>query len=192
MFFKEWYLIVSIPDLCNLTYFTFILSKTVKHVSFIIWVNNCGLLRYRFHLLLKSSAEKSASMQSYRIFSTRSQLLLNYWGPWWCIPVFQSLYQQESKINVNRCNAIYLQTAGKERKLYERVKNHRLNVVFNRVSEIKFPEGKYGHQLFYLHFVSNLCEYATKNFHFIYLTIQDTREQKYFIVRQYSTIKSGI
>ena len=30
----------------------------------------------------------------------------------------------------------------KERKVYERVKNHRLNVVFNGVSEIKFPEGK--------------------------------------------------
>ena len=47
--------------------------------------------------------------------------------------------------NVNRFNAFYLQTAGKERKTYERVKNHRLNVLFNAVSEIKFPEGKYGH-----------------------------------------------
>ena len=82
---------------------------------------------------------------------------------------------------------IYKQLERKEK--YERVKNHRLNVVFNGVSEIKFPEGKYGHPLFYLHFVSNLCEYATKTFHFINLTIQDTREQKYFIVRQYSTIK---
>ena len=77
----------------------------------------------------------------------------------------------------------------KERKLYERVKNHRLNVVFNGVSEIKFPEGKFGHLLFYLHFVSNLCEYVKTTFHYINLTIEGTREQKYFIVRQYSTIK---
>ena len=55
--------------------------------------------------------------------------------------------------NVNRFNAFYLQTAGKERKADERVKNHRLNVLFNAVSEIKFPEGKYGHPLFYRHFV---------------------------------------
>ena len=54
----------------------------------------------------------------------------------------------------NLFNAFYLQTAGKERKTYERVKNHRLNVLFNAVSEIKFPEGKYGHPLFYRHFVS--------------------------------------
>ena len=47
--------------------------------------------------------------------------------------------------NVNRFNAFYLQTAGKERKTHEMVKNHRLNVLFNAVSEIKFPEGKYGH-----------------------------------------------
>ena len=79
------------------------------------------------------------------------------------------------------------------RKLYERVKNHRLNVVFNGVSEIKFPEEKYGHPLFYLYFVSNLCDYAKKQtFHFINLTIEDTREQNYFIVRLYSTIKDGI
>ena len=64
--------------------------------------------------------------------------------------------------------------------------------MFSGVSEIKFPEGKYGHPVFYLHFVSNLCEYAKTTFHFINLTIQDTREQKYFIVRQYSTTKSGI
>ena len=58
-------------------------------------------------------------------------------------------------------------------------KNHRLNVVFNGVSEIKFSEGKYGHPLFYLHFVSNVCEYAKTTIHFINLTIEDTREQKY-------------
>ena len=80
----------------------------------------------------------------------------------------------------------------KERKLYERVQNHRLNVVFNGVSKIKFPEEKYGHPLFYLHFVSNLCEYAKTTFHFTNLTIEDTREKKYFTVRQYSTIKDGI
>ena len=85
---------------------------------------------------------------------------------------------------------IYKQLERKE-KLNERVKNHRLNVVFNGVSEIKFPEGKYGHPIFYLHFVSNLYEYAKTTFHFINLTIQDTGEQKYFIVRQYSTIKDG-
>ena len=84
--------------------------------------------------------------------------------------------------NVNRLIAFYLQTAGKERKTYERVKNHRLNVLFNAVSEIKFPGGKYRHPLFYLHFVSNLCEYAKITFHFINITIEDTREQKYFIV----------
>ena len=60
------------------------------------------------------------------------------------------------------------------------------------MSEIKFPEGKYGHPLFYLHFVSNLCEYAKTTFHFINISIKDTREQKYFIVHQYSTIKDGI
>ena len=60
------------------------------------------------------------------------------------------------------------------------------------MSEIKFPEGKYVHPLFYRHFVSNLCEYAKTTFHFINITIEDTREQKYFIVRQYSTIKDGI
>ena len=60
--------------------------------------------------------------------------------------------------------------------------NHRLNVLFNAVSEIKFPEGKYGHPLFYRHFVSNLCEYAKTTFHFINITIEDTRDQKYFIV----------
>ena len=87
---------------------------------------------------------------------------------------------------------IYLQTARKERKLYERVKNHRLIVVFNGVSEIIFPEGKYGHPSFYLHFVSNLCEYAKTTIHFINITIEDTREQKYFIVHQYSIIKDGI
>ena len=70
-------------------------------------------------------------------------------------------------------------------------KNHCLNVVFNDVSEIKLPEGKYGHTLFYLHFVSNLCGYAKTTFHFINLTIEDTREQKYIIVHQYSTIKDG-
>ena len=64
--------------------------------------------------------------------------------------------------------------------------------MFNGVSEIKFPEGKYGHPLFYLHFVSNLCEYAKTTFHFINITIKDTREQKYFTVHQYSTIKDGI
>ena len=64
--------------------------------------------------------------------------------------------------------------------------------MFNGVSEIKFPEGKYGHPLFYLHFVPNLGEYAKTTFHFINLTIEDTREQQYFIVRQYSTIKYGI
>ena len=64
--------------------------------------------------------------------------------------------------------------------------------MFNGVSEIKFPEGKYGHPLFYLHFVSNLCEYAKRTFHFINITIEDTREQKYLIVHQYSTIKDGI
>ena len=71
------------------------------------------------------------------------------------------------------------------------VNNHRFDVVFNGVSEIKFPEGKYGHPLFYLHFVSNLCEYAKTTFHFINITIEDTREQKYLIVHQYSTIKDG-
>ena len=91
----------------------------------------------------------------------------------------------------NLFNAFYLQTAGKERKTYERVKNHRLNVLFNAVSEIKFPEGKYGHPLFYHYFVSNLCEYAKNPFHFINIIIEDTREQKYFIVHQYSTIKDG-
>ena len=60
------------------------------------------------------------------------------------------------------------------------------------MSEINFPERKYGHSLFYLHFVSNLCEYANITFHFINLTIEDTREKKYFIVCQYSTIKDGI
>ena len=59
------------------------------------------------------------------------------------------------------------------------------------MSEIKFPEGKYGHPLFYLHFVSNPCEYTKTTFHFINITIEDTREQKYFIVHQYSTIKDG-
>ena len=87
---------------------------------------------------------------------------------------------------------ILFKNSWKERKLYERVKNHRLSVVFNSVSEIKFPEGKFGHPLFYLHFASNLCEYAKTAFHFINLTIEDTREQKYFIVRQYSIIKYGI
>ena len=72
--------------------------------------------------------------------------------------------------------------AGKERKTYERVENHRLNVLINAVSEIKFPEGKYGHQLFYRHLVSNLCEYAKTTILFINITIEDTREQKYFIV----------
>ena len=71
-------------------------------------------------------------------------------------------------------------------------KNHRLNVLFNAVSEIKFPEGKYGHPLFYRHFVSNLCEYAKTTFHFINITIEDTREQNFFIVHLYSTIKDGI
>ena len=51
------------------------------------------------------------------------------------------------------------------------------DVLFNAVSEIKFPEGKYGHPLFYRHFVSNLCEYAKTTFHFINITIEDTREQ---------------
>ena len=83
-------------------------------------------------------------------------------------------------LNVNRFNAFYLQTAGKE--TYERVKNHRLNFLFNAVSEIKFPEGKYGHPLFYRHLVSNPCEYAKTTFHFINITIEDTREQKYLIV----------
>ena len=64
--------------------------------------------------------------------------------------------------------------------------------MFNGVSEIEFPEGKYGHPLFHLHFVSNLREYAKTTFHFINLTIEDAREQKYFIVHQYSTIKDGI
>ena len=64
--------------------------------------------------------------------------------------------------------------------------------MFNGVSVIKFPDGKYGHPSFYLHFVSNLREYAKTTFHFINLTIEDTREQKYFIVHQYSTIKDGI
>ena len=63
--------------------------------------------------------------------------------------------------------------------------------MFNGVSEIKFPEGKYGHQLFHLHFVSNLREYAKTTFHFINLTIEDAREQKHFIVHQYSTIKDA-
>ena len=85
-----------------------------------------------------------------------------------------------------------VQTARKERKLYKRFKNHRLNVLFNGVSQIKFPGGKYGHPLFYLHFVSNLCKYAKTTFHFINITIEDTREQRYFIVHQYSTIKDGI
>ena len=58
--------------------------------------------------------------------------------------------------------------------------------------KFNFPEGKYGHPLFYLHFVSNLCEYAKPTFNFINLTIEDTREQKYFIGRQYSAIKDGI
>ena len=80
----------------------------------------------------------------------------------------------------------------KGRKLYETVKYHRLNVLFNGVSEIKFPVGKYGHPLFYLYFVSNLCEYAKTTFHFINIAIEDTREQKYSIVHQYSTIKDGI
>ena len=62
--------------------------------------------------------------------------------------------------------------------------------MFNGVSEIKFPEGKYGHPL--SHFVSNLREYAKTTFHFINLTIEDAREQKYFIGHQYSTIKDGI
>ena len=62
------------------------------------------------------------------------------------------------------------------------VKNHRLKVLFNAVSEIKFPVGKYGHTLFYRHFVSNLCEYAKTTFYFINITIEDTKEQKYFIV----------
>ena len=64
--------------------------------------------------------------------------------------------------------------------------------MFNGVSKIKFPEGKYGHQLFYLHFVADLCEYAKTTFHFINITIEDTREQKYFIVHQYSTIKDDL
>ena len=64
--------------------------------------------------------------------------------------------------------------------------------MFSGVSEIKFPEGKYGHPLFYLHFVSNLFEYVKTTFHFINITIEDTREQKYFIVNQYSTIKDVI
>ena len=85
---------------------------------------------------------------------------------------------------------IYKQLERKEN--YERVKHHCLNVLFNGVSEIIFPEGKYGHPLFYLHFASNLCEYAKTTFHFINITIEDTRERKYFIVHQYSTIKDGI
>ena len=63
--------------------------------------------------------------------------------------------------------------------------------MFNGVSEIKFPEGKYEHPLFYLHFVPNLCEYAKTTFHVMNITIEDTREQKYLIVHQYSTIKDG-
>ena len=64
----------------------------------------------------------------------------------------------------------------RKKKLYERVKNCRLNVLFNGASEIKFPEGKYGHQLFCLKFVSNRCEYAKITFHFINITIEDARE----------------
>ena len=64
--------------------------------------------------------------------------------------------------------------------------------MFNDVSEIKFPYGKYEHPLFYLHFISNLCDYAKTTFHFINLTIYDTREQKYSTARQYSTMKDGI
>ena len=75
---------------------------------------------------------------------------------------------------------IYKQLERKEK--HEMVKNHRQNVLFNAVSEIKFPEGKYRHPLFYRHFVSNLCEYAKTTFHLINITIEDTREQKYFIV----------
>ena len=62
---------------------------------------------------------------------------------------------------------------------------------FNGVSEIKFPVGKYGHPLFYLYFVSNICEYAKTTFQFINITIEDTREQKYIIVHLYSNIKDG-
>ena len=64
--------------------------------------------------------------------------------------------------------------------------------MFNGVSEIKFPEGKNGHPLFHLHFVSNLREYAKTTFHFINLTIEDAREQNYFIVHEYSTIKDEL
>ena len=64
--------------------------------------------------------------------------------------------------------------------------------MFIGVSKIKFPDGKFGHTLFYLHFLSNLCEYAKTTFHFINLTIEDTREQKYFTVSKYSAIKNGI
>ena len=63
--------------------------------------------------------------------------------------------------------------------------------LFNGVSEIKFPEEKYGHPLFYLYFVSNICEYAKTTFQFINIIIEDTREQKYLIVHQYSNIKDG-
>ena len=82
---------------------------------------------------------------------------------------------------------IYKQLERKEN--YMKGSNHRLNVVLIGVSEIKFPEGKYGHPLFYLHFVSNLCEYVKTTFHFINITTEDNREQKYFIVHQYSTVR---
>ena len=44
----------------------------------------------------------------------------------------------------------------------------------------------------YFIFISNVRKYAKTTFHFINITIEDIREQKYFIVHQYSTIKDGI
>ena len=91
-------------------------------------------------------------------------------------------YLKLSYLKRKNTQCILFTNSWKGKKNNERVINHRLNVLFNAVSEIKFPEGKYGHPLFYRHFVSNLCENAKTTFHFVNITIEDTREQKYVIV----------
>ena len=48
------------------------------------------------------------------------------------------------------------------------------------------------HYFIFISFQMYVNMQKKKTFHFINLTIEDTWEQKYFIVHQYSTIKDGI
>ena len=57
--------------------------------------------------------------------------------------------------------------------------------------KLNFLKGNTDTHYFIVISFQNLCEYAKNPFHFINITIEDTREQKYFIVHQYSTIKDG-